>query len=70
MTLQQLRYALAIADCGSMNEAAKRLFLSQPSLSETVKELEQEIGMQIFMRSNRGIIITPEARSFWGTPDR
>ena len=45
MTLQQLRYALAIADCGSMNEAAKRLFLSQPSLSETVKELEQEIGV-------------------------
>ena len=37
MTLQQLRYALTIAGCGSMNEAAKRLFLSQPSLSETVK---------------------------------
>ena len=55
MTLQQLRYALTIAGCGSMNEAAKRLFLSQPSLSETVKELEQEIGLQIFMRSNRGI---------------
>ena len=54
MTLQQLRYALTIAGCGSMNEAAKRLFLSQPSLSETVKELEQEIGLQIFMRSNRG----------------
>ena len=66
MTLQQLRYALAIADCGSMNEAAKRLFLSQPSLSETVKELEQEIGMQIFMRSNRGIIITPEGEEFLG----
>lgn len=47
MTLQQLRYALTIAGCGSMNEAAKRLFLSQPSLSETVKELEQEIGLQI-----------------------
>ena len=43
MTLQQLRYALTIAGCGSMNEAAKRLFLSQPSLSETVKELEQEM---------------------------
>ena len=48
MTLQQLRYALTIAGCGSMNEAAKRLFLSQPSLSETVKELEQEIGLQSF----------------------
>lgn len=66
MTLQQLRYALTIADCGSMNEAAKRLFLSQPSLSETIKELEQEIGLQIFLRSNRGIIITPEGEEFLG----
>lgn len=66
MTLQQLKYALMIADCGSMNEAAKRLFLSQPSLSETVKELEREIGMQIFQRSNRGIVITPEGEEFLG----
>ncbi len=66
MTLQQLHYALTIADCGSMNEAAKRLFLSQPSLSETMKELEQEIGLQIFLRSNRGIVITPEGEEFLG----
>ena len=66
MTLQQLRYALTIADCGSMNEAAKQLFLSQPSLSETIKELEQEIGLQIFLRSNRGIVITPEGEEFLG----
>ena len=49
-----------------MNEAAKHLFLSQPSLSETMKELEQEIGMQIFLRSNRGIVITPEGEEFLG----
>ena len=66
MTLQQLKYALTIADCGSMNEAAKQLFLSQPSLSETIRELEQEIGVQIFLRSNRGIIITPEGEEFLG----
>lgn len=66
MTLQQLRYALTIADCGSMNEAAKRLFLSQPSLSGTIKELEQEIGLEIFLRSNRGIVITPEGEEFLG----
>ncbi len=66
MTLQQLKYAMTIADCGSMNEAAKQLFLSQPSLSETIKELEQEIGLQIFLRSNRGIIITPEGEEFLG----
>lgn len=66
MTLQQLKYALTIAECGSMNEAAKRLFLSQPSLSENMKELEMEIGLQIFLRSNRGIVITPEGEEFLG----
>lgn len=66
MTLQQLKYALTIADCGSMNEAAKQLFISQPSLSETVKELETEIGLDIFLRSNRGIVITPEGEEFLG----
>ena len=64
MTLQQLKYALTIADCGSMNEAAKQLFISQPSLSETMKELE--IGLDIFLRSNRGIVITPEGEEFLG----
>ena len=66
MTLQQLKYALTIADCGSMNEAAKQLFISQPSLSETMKELETEIGLDIFLRSNRGIVITPEGEEFLG----
>lgn len=66
MTLQQLKYAMIIADCGSMNEAAKQLFISQPSLSETIKELEQEIGLQIFLRSNRGIVMTPEGEEFLG----
>ena len=66
MTLQQLKYALTIADCGSMNEAGKQLFISQPSLSETMKELETEIGLDIFLRSNRGIVITPEGEEFLG----
>lgn len=66
MTLQQLKYALTIADCASMNEAAKQLFISQPSLSETMKELETEIGLDIFLRSNRGIVITPEGEEFLG----
>jgi DNA-binding transcriptional LysR family regulator len=64
MTLQQLRYVIMIADCGSMNEAAKQLFISQPSLSGTIKELELEIGFDIFLRSNRGIVITPEGEEF------
>ena len=66
MTLQQLRYALTIAGCGSMNEAAKTLFLSQPSLSETIRELETEIGFELFVRSNRGILVTPEGEEFLG----
>ena len=64
MTLQQLKYVIMIADCGSMNEAAKRLYISQPSLSGTIKELEEEIGFDIFLRSNRGIVITPEGEEF------
>lgn len=66
MTLQQLKYAISIADYGSINEAAKHLFVSQPSLSETMKELENEIGFDVFLRSNRGIVITPEGEEFLG----
>ena len=64
MTLQQLKYIVTIADCGSINEAAKRLFISQPSLSGSVKELEDEIGFEMFIRSNRGIVITPKGDEF------
>ena len=46
MTLTQLRYVITIADTGSMNEASKALFISQPSLSQAVKELETEIGVE------------------------
>ena len=60
MTLTQLRYIIAIADTGSMNEAAKSLFISQPSLSLAVKELEKEIGTRLFKRSNRGVSVTQE----------
>jgi DNA-binding transcriptional LysR family regulator len=66
MTLQQLRYVITIADSGSMNEAAKQLYISQPSLSGSVKELEQELGFEVFLRSNRGVVITPEGEEFLG----
>lgn len=66
MTLQQLKYAIAIADHGSMNEAAKTLFISQPSLSGAIKELEKELGFAIFLRTNRGIVITPDGEEFLG----
>ena len=49
-----------------MNEAAKAMFISQPSLSASVKDLEDEIGIEIFIRSNRGISLTPEGKEFLG----
>lgn len=66
MTLTQLRYVIAIANAGSMNEAARNLFISQPSLSAAVKDLEEEIGVELFRRSNRGIFVTPEGEEFLG----
>ena len=66
MTLQQLRYAITIADCNSMNKAAQALFISQPSLSASIRDLENEIGITIYKRTNRGITITPEGEEFLG----
>ena len=66
MTLQQMKYAVTVADCGSMNEAAHRLYITQPSLSGTVRELEKELGLTLFLRSNRGISITQDGEEFLG----
>lgn len=64
MTLQQLRYAVMVANVHSMNEAAKRLFITQPSLSEAIKDLEEELNIAIFARSNKGVIVTSEGEDF------
>lgn len=64
MTLQQIAYALEILKTGSMNKAAESLFVSQPSLTSAMKELEQEIGIQIFQRTNRGMVQTKEGEEF------
>ncbi|PCD05784.1 LysR family transcriptional regulator [Peribacillus simplex] len=66
MTLQQLKYALEVASKGSMNEAARSLFISQPRLSNAIKELEKEIKITIFIRTNRGITVTNEGAEFLG----
>ncbi|GAK38713.1 LysR family transcriptional regulator [Paenibacillus urinalis] len=65
-TLQQLKYVIEVANRGSMNEAAKRLFISQPSLSKAIKELEEEIGITIFERTNKGITLSMEGAEFMG----
>ena len=66
MTLTQLKYVITVAEEKSMNEAAKKLFISQPSLSSAIKEIEEEIGFNVFKRSNKGVIITPEGEEFVG----
>lgn len=64
MTLTQLQYAVTIAKTKSMNQAANELFVSQPALSGAMKELEDELGTQLFIRNNRGIVITTEGEEF------
>ncbi|MBS4899350.1 MAG: LysR family transcriptional regulator [Clostridiales bacterium] len=66
MTLQQLRYAVAVADNKSINKAAASLFITQPSLSGAIKELEAELNMRLFTRSSRGITLTTEGEEFLG----
>lgn len=64
MTLLQFKYALAIAECGSMNRAAEHLFVSQPTMTSAIQELEKETGVRLFHRSARGVIPTAEGEEF------
>lgn len=64
MTFQQLIYVAEISKCGSINKAAHKLFLSQSGISTAVRELEEELGIQFFVRSNRGVEFTPEGKEF------
>lgn len=64
MTLQQIFYAMTIAETHSMNKAAEKLFISQPSLTSAVKELEKESGITIFLRTSKGVTLTSEGTEF------
>ena len=64
MTFQQLTYVVEISKCGSINKAAHKLVLSQSGISSAVRELEEELGIQFFVRSNRGVEFTPEGKEF------
>ncbi len=66
MTLQQIRYAVMIANTNSINEAAKQLFMSQPSLSGAIKDLEEEIQISIFRRTSKGVFLTTQGEEFLG----
>ena len=63
MTLQQLKYVVTVAETGTITEAAGKLYISQPSLTNAIHELEREMQIVIFNRTNKGI-------TFWVTPDR
>jgi DNA-binding transcriptional LysR family regulator len=66
MTLQQLKYVIEVARSRSISKAAQNLFISQPSLSNALKEVEKEMGVTIFSRTNKGIMITSEGSEFLG----
>lgn len=64
MTLQQLKYVIGIAEAGSLNKAAEKLFISQPSLTSTIHDLENELGITIFNRTGRGVTLTNDGTEF------
>lgn len=64
MTLQQLNYIIAVSEAGSLNKAAEALYISQPSLTSAIREVEKEAGIQIFIRSGRGMTLTQDGLEF------
>lgn len=64
MTLQQLKYIVTVAETGNITEAAKRLFISQPSLTNAIRELEKEMQITIFNRTNKGVTVSNEGDEF------
>ena len=66
MTLQQLKYAITVAQTGTITEAAEKLYISQPSLTNAIHELEKEMNIEIFTRTNKGIIVSKDGEDFLG----
>lgn len=66
MTLMQLKYVVEVASAGTVSKAAENLYIAQPSLTASVKELENELGITIFNRTNKGVILTTEGEEFLG----
>ena len=64
MTIQQLRYAVAISEAGSLNKASEILYVAQPSLTSSMQELEKELGITVFSRSGRGVTLTNDGVEF------
>lgn len=66
MTLRQLQYIVKVANCGSLTEAAQKLFISQPALTRAIHELEEELRLRVFDRTNKGVVASREGDEFLG----
>lgn len=66
MKLQQLKYVVKVAECGSITEASRRLYVSQPSVTAAIHDLEDEMGVCIFERTNKGVVVSGEGETFLG----
>lgn len=64
MTLQQLKYVVTVAECGNITEAAKQLFVSQPTVTSAIHDLEKEMQIVIFIRTNKGVILSEDGEKF------
>lgn len=70
MNILHLKYAVEVAKCGSINKAAENLLMNQPNLSRAIKELEASIGVKIFERSTKGMVVTPDGEMFLRYADK
>ena len=66
MKLQQLIYAVKVAECGSITEASRKLFVSQPSITAAISDLEKEMDVRIFDRTNKGVTVSEKGETFLG----
>ena len=68
MNVIHMKYAVEVAKAGSINKASETLLVAQPNLSRSIKELEADLGITIFLRTSKGMILTPKGEEFLGSP--
>ncbi len=64
MDIKHLEFFVTVAQCGSINKAAQSLYISQPHLSHIIKEIENDVGFELFSRAKQGVVLTPEGQRF------
>ena len=68
MNTLHLKYVAEVAKTGSITQAAENLFMAQPNLSKAIKELEETLGISIFRRTSKGVVLTEKGEEFWCMP--